>query len=170
MSDVCVYIELEDYISQWFIHEQGGCTPVRLTRGSVESKLLEVFLKALPDDEVPDIDKSGKLAIAIPIFKNRPPESCNYLPKHAVRALQNIIRHRFDVLLWSELHRFGKITKEQKEIIYAWMEKHGIDDEEKNWGVIVKRYQRQRDVYYKRGWSKVQYAAKKNVEKRVAKK
>ena len=32
-----LYIELEDYLAQWFRHEQGGTDPVRLTRGSIES-------------------------------------------------------------------------------------------------------------------------------------
>ena len=49
-----LYIELEDYLAQWFRHEQGGTDPVRLTRGSIESGLLEQFLQTPPPDYVPD--------------------------------------------------------------------------------------------------------------------
>lgn len=162
MSDICIYIPLEDYIAQWFVHEQGGTVPVRLTRGSVESKLLEVYLTHRPDDLLPDVQGEGKLAIAIPSFRNRPPESLNYLPQHALKSLLNIIRDRFDVQLWKDLHSFGKITNRQDELIYAWMEKHGIDLNETNWNTIAKRYQRQRKIYLMRKRAKLSYHRKKN--------
>lgn len=44
MSNICIYLPLEDYLAQWFIHEQGGEVPVHLLRGSVESKLLQTYL------------------------------------------------------------------------------------------------------------------------------
>jgi hypothetical protein len=145
---MCIYIELEDYLAQWFIHEQGGNLPVQLTRGSVESKILEVYLTALPEGELPQCSGEGKVAIAIPSFRNRPP--------------LNIIRNRFDIQLWKDLHQFGHISKRQDELIYAWMEKHGITINETNWNAIAKRYQRQRTVYIKREWSKKAYSAKKS--------
>ena len=77
MSQICLYISLEDYLAQWFVHEHGGEIPVQLIRGSVESKILEVYLTHRPEDELPDIAGDGKLAIAIPSFRNRPPEVFN---------------------------------------------------------------------------------------------
>ena len=111
MSQICLYIQLEDYLAQWFVHEQGGEVPVHLTRGSVESKILEVYLAHRPDGVLPDCKGEGKLAIAIPSFRNRPPEVFNYLPQRALNSLLNIIRSRFDIELWSDLHHFGKISK-----------------------------------------------------------
>jgi hypothetical protein len=159
---ICIYIDLEDYLAQWFIHEQGGNLPVQLTRGSVESKILEVYLTALPENKKPQCSSEGKVAIAIPSFRNRPPESYNYLPRHAHASLLSIIRNRFDIQLWKDLHQFGHISKRQDELIYAWMEKHGITINETNWNAIAKRYQRQRTVYLKREWSKNAYSAKKS--------
>ena len=118
MSQICLYIPLEDYLAQWFVHEQGGEVPVQLTRGSVESKILEVYLAHRPS--------------------------------------------RFDVQLWIDLHHFGKISKRQDELIYAWMEKHGIELTETNWNAIAKRYQRQRNVYLSRQRAKVHYERKKS--------
>ena len=162
MSQICLYIPLEDYLAQWFIHEHGGEVPVHLIRGSVESKILEVYLTHRPEDLLPDIGGEGKLAIAIPSFRNRPPEVFNYLPKAALNSLLSIIRSRFDVKLWEELHHFGKIGKRQDELIYAWMNKHGIDSTEKNWNAIAKRYQRQRNIYLARERAKKQYSRKKS--------
>ena len=162
MSQICLYIPLEDYIAQWFVHEQGGTVPVHLTRGSVESKLLEVYLTHRPADLLPETNGEGKLAIAIPTFRNRPPEVFNHLPQRALNSLLSIIRDRFDVQLWKDLHGFGKITKRQDELIYAWMEKHGIAMTETNWNTIAKRYQRQRTAYIKRQWSKSSYSRKKS--------
>lgn len=162
MSQICLYIPLEDYIAQWFIHEQGGAVPVHLTRGTVESKILEVFLAHRPIDQLPDTPGEGKLAIAIPSFRNRPPEVFNFLPKHALNSLLNILRERFDIQLFSDLHKFGKITKEQKELIYAWMQKHNIEITDTNWNAIAKRYQRQRNIYLNRVRAKKQYSRKKS--------
>lgn len=161
MSQFLLYIPLEDYLSQWFINEQGGESPVRLTRGSVESKILEVYLMKRPNDVEPDLDQTGKTSIIIPEFRNRPPEYYNYLPKYAVSSLQNVIRHRFDIALWKDLNGFGNIIRNrQDELIYAWMEKHGIEINEKNWNAIAKRYQRQRNVYLHRERAKSNYSKK----------
>ena len=162
MSNLCIYLPLEDFLAQWFVNENGGEVPVHLVRGSVESKILEVYLTHRPQDLLPDTDGNGKLAIAIPSFRNRPPEVFNFLPKYAMASLINIIRNRFDIQLWNDLHHFGKITKRQDELIYAWMEKHGIEITETNWNAIAKRYQRQRNVYAKRQWSKCSYSRKKS--------
>lgn len=142
-----VYIELEEYLAQWFIHDHGGTAPVHLRRGSVESKILEVYLVPLPDGTAPDLGSADAVAVQIPCFRHKPATTYNHLPKHARAALLNVIRERFDIQLWQELHCFGKITRRQDELIYAWMEKHGIAATEKNWNAIAKRYQRQREIY-----------------------
>lgn len=162
MSRICLYIPLEDYLAQWLIHEHGGSVPVQFIRGSVESKILEVYLTHRPEDQLPEIGGEGKLAIAIPSFRNRPPEVFNYLPQRALSSLLTMIRNRFDIQLWNDLHNFGRISKRQDELIYAWMEKHGIEMTETNWNAIAKRYQRQRNIYMTRDRAKKQYSRKKS--------
>ena len=161
MDRVFLYIHLDDYLAQWFIHDQGGTTPVHLQKGSVESKIFEVYLQKRPANIPPDLPGEGKIAIVIPCFKYRPPEVYNFLPKRAVAALVVSIRNRFDIELWRDLHHFGKITRRQDELIYAWMEKNGIEMTEANWNAIAKRYQRQRDMYLKRERAKCSYNRKK---------
>lgn len=162
MSRICLYIPLEDYLAQWLIHEHGGSVPVQFIRGSVECKILEVYLTHRPEDQLPEIGGEGKLAIAIPSFRNRPPEVFNYLPQRALSSLLTMIRNRFDIQLWNDLHNFGRISKRQDELIYAWMEKHGIEMTETNWNAIAKRYQRQRNIYMTRDRAKKQYSRKKS--------
>ena len=148
MSQICIYIELDPYLRQWFVHDFGGNEPVELRRDSVESKILETYLAKQPPDCIPQTRGSeGQVAIYIPTFRYRPAEYYNYLPKQAMSALVNSIRNRFDVDLWNDLHTFGRIGRRQDELIYAWMEMHGIELTEANWNAIAKRYQRQRKRY-----------------------
>ena len=87
MSDLCIYLPLEDYLAQWFVNEHGGEVPVHLTRGSVESKTLELYMAKLPEGVEPEVCADGKLAVRIPTFRNRPPETYNYLPPRALSML-----------------------------------------------------------------------------------
>lgn len=164
MDRFLIYIPLEDYLAQWFIHEQGGSVPVKLTRGSVESKILEVYLIKRPENINPDLGGEGFVPVIIPEFRNRPPEIYNYLPKYAVISFTNIIRSRFDIKLWKDLNSFGNVIRNrQDELIYAWMESNGIEINEKNWNAIAKRFQRQRNIYLSRDRAKKQYSLKKSV-------
>lgn len=147
MSDICLYIPLEDYLAYWFVNEQGGNRPVRLMRGSIESALLEQFLQTPPQDYVPELGGEGKLAIVIPSFRHKPPERFFYLPPKATDAVVTCIRQRFDICMWQSLHRFSSVFQRQDNLIYAFMEKHNIAMSEKNWNAIAKRYQRKRDYY-----------------------
>lgn len=142
-----LYLELDDYLAQWFIHDQGGNNPVRLIRGSAESGLLELFLRTPPPDYVPDFAGAGKIAIEIPNFRTKDTRDNYYLPPKARETLIACIRNRFDVQMWQSLHRFFNIFQRQDNLIYAFMEKHGIAMNEKNWNAIAKRYQRKRDIY-----------------------
>lgn len=162
MSNFCIYISLDPYLAQWFIHDQGGKQPIQLVKGSVESKILEVYIAKRPSNIPPELYAPDKVAIALPGFRYRPAEIYNFLPNHAMAALTNAIRNRFDIELWNDLHHFGKIGRRQDELIYAWMEKHGIAQTEVNWNAIAKRYQRQRDIYLKRERSAKSYKKKKS--------
>ena len=148
MSNVCIYLNnVEPYLKQWFIHEHGGDYPVTLVRGSAESNILRLFLKKRPDDVLPETETPGSLAIYAPSFKKQDPRTYNYLPHSAKIALHQCIKNRFDVQMWYDLHRFGNVGKQNDELVYAWMDAHGIEPLERNWNAIVKRYQRKRNIY-----------------------
>lgn len=147
MSNFCIYVELEPYLAQWFIHEQGGVTPVSLIRGSVESKILFTFLTKPPANYLPKPPSESAVPILIPTFKQYDVRTYNHLPQHAIAAIRKCISNRFVLALWNDLHCFGHIGTQQQDLIYAWMENHGIEINETNWNTIAKIYQRKRHVY-----------------------
>lgn len=104
-----LYLELEDYLAQWFIHDQGGNHPVRLIRGSMEWGLLEQFLQTPPADYVPQVGGPGLVCIVLPNFRSKDTRSNFYLPPKATEALKACIRNRFDIDMWNALHRFAAI-------------------------------------------------------------
>ncbi len=142
-----LYLELEDYLAQWFVHDQGGNIPVRLIRGSVECGLLEQFLQTPPKDYVPQVGGHGFVCIELPNFRSKDTRNNYYLPPKATDALKACIRNRFDIAMWQSLHRFASVFQRQDHLIYAFMEKNGIELTERNWNAIAKRYQRKRDIY-----------------------
>ena len=87
------------------------------------------------------------MCIELPNFRSKDTRSNFYLPPKATEALKACIRNRFDIEMWNALHRFDAIFQRQDNLIYAFMEKHGIEQTEKNWNAIAKRYQRKRDIY-----------------------
>ena len=148
-SHYFIYLHLDDYLAQWFIHEQGGEFPVRLTRGSIEANILEQFLIPQPKDVVvpTEAENPNAVKIILPSFRYKDTRYFNYLPKRAVHLLINCIRNRFDVDLWNSLHKFPSLLCRQDELIYSFMECHDIEINDKNWAAIAKRYQRKRKLY-----------------------
>ena len=153
---------MDSYLAQWFINDMGGNNPVSLRRGSIERKFVELYIDKLPEDATPSLPGEGMVAVEVPAIRGLYTESYCYLAPQYVKTLIEIIRDRFDVELWQDLHHFGRIGQRQDYLIRAWMAKHGIEDVGSNWDTIAKRYQRQRKVYIKRQWSKVHYKSKKS--------
>lgn len=144
-----LYLELDSYLAQWFVHRFGGSVPVRLMRGSVEYNILERYLTTPPADYVPDIHPAGRIAIELPNFRSKDTRDNFYLPPRAMEFLMATIRESFDVDMWTELHTFRKQSRQIKENIYAFMESRGIEQTGTNWDAIKKRYDRKRAYYYK---------------------
>ena len=148
MSDIRVYVKLDSYLAEWLVHEHGG-TPVVFPKNSYENDVLEMSLTLRPKEMEGDGPGEGKIPIVVPYFKKKDVRSYNYLPRNGQLAIQKSIRQRFVIQLWRDLHKFGNIGKQRKELIYAWMEAHGITPSDTNWNTLAKIYQRRQDVYRK---------------------
>ena len=150
MSDIRVYVKLDSYLAEWLVHEHGGI-PVAFPKNSYENDVLEMSLTLRPKnlEDGGDGPGEGKIPIAVPYFKYKNVKSYNYLPKNGQLAIQKSIRQRFMMQLWRDLHKFGNIGKQRKELIFAWMEAHGITPSDTNWNTLAKIYQRRQDVYRK---------------------
>jgi hypothetical protein len=146
MSDIVIYIRLDPYLAQWLRHEHFG-SPIEFPKNSTEYDIIELGL--MPKPYLASVMGPGEnhVAIALPFFKNKDVRYNNYLPKNAQRALAQCIRTRFVVALWKDLYKFGYIGKRKQDLIWAWMEAHGIEASETNWNTIAKIYLRKRNVY-----------------------
>lgn len=143
--DYFIYLQLPDYLAQWFVHESGG-QPCELRRNSAESDIVELFLKRHPED-VPVRPAEYNVAIRIPCYKSRDIRTYNYLPPAARKTLAGCIANRFRIQLWRDLHKLDNNGVQITDLIYAWMESHGIEPEEKNWESIRQIYFRKRKKY-----------------------
>lgn len=155
MSPICLYVKLEPYVAQWFVHEMGG-EPVHLPKRSSESDIIEFFLTPTPKDAVPNLKEDGCISICIPSFKHKDSTYFNYLSPKALSALARCITVRFRVQLWHDLHKLHNSDCCLTDLIYAWMEYHGIECTAQNWEAIRQFYFRKRKIYLKN--------AKKNSE------
>ena len=145
MAEVFIYLELEDYLRDWLINQFGN--PVTVKKNSAESDILEAFLTTPPDEIVTDLPSENKVAIRLPAFKYKDTRTHYYLPTRARMALAHCIKVRFKVQMWEELHTLDNIDGCLTDIIWAWMEKHGITLNEKNWETIRQMYFRKRKIY-----------------------
>lgn len=163
-GEFCIYLPLDTYLAEWFVFEHGGNVPVRLIRGSVESKILKAWLIKKPEGVSVQTGGESMMPVAIPSFRSHPPGTYNYLPRRAKEALLSMIRCRFDLQLWEDLHTFEATGRELKDLIYAWLEAHGMEQSEKNWFAVDQRYRRLRNKYKSRERAKSNYRASKKCD------
>ena len=93
--------------------------------------------------------RPGQVEIQLPAFRLTETRTHNYLPPRGEMALHQCIRNRFKVALWKDLHTVKNVVERNDIIIADWMEKHGIEVDDKNWNTVAKILQRCRAVYYK---------------------
>lgn len=94
MNPVLLYIKLEPFVAQWFVHEMGG-EPVKLPKRSAESDIIEYFLAPTPNNALANLKEDGCISICIPSFKHKDPTYFNYLAPKAMAALARCITVRF---------------------------------------------------------------------------
>ena len=148
MSEYIIYLRLPPYLAQWLRHENERI-PIEFPKNSMENDIIELGLIRKPILASVPGPGENSVAIAIPNFKKKDVKQFNYLPLAARRSLQQCIRTRFAIALWKDLHKFGNIGRRKQDLIYAWMEAHGIETSDKNWNTIAKIYMRKRVAYRK---------------------
>lgn len=146
MADYLIYLPLEPYLRQWFVARHGGQEPVRLIRGSIESKRLKLLLEQPPSDYRPQLPSMDYTSVIVPAFPGKDYRSYNYLNPTSVTALVSTIKDLLDL----QLHDFyAKCYFKGVKIDYmieAWMFQNGIDYNETNCNSIKKRLDRIRNI------------------------
>ena len=74
-----------------------------------------------------------------------PPEIYNRLSERGQKVFIDTLRKRFDLQLFQDLAPVLNAVERRDELIWAWMEAHGIEPEEKNWFAVEKRLKRMID-------------------------
>ena len=146
MSEIVIHLQLEPYLAQWLINAHDSL-PVEFPRNSAENDILEIYLIRTPPFPASNEPGENTVPIAVPFFKSKDVRGKKYLPLAARNTLKRCIRNRFVIQLWSDLFRFGYIGKQKQDLIWAWMDAHGIEATETNWNTIAKIYDRKRRAY-----------------------
>lgn len=145
-----IYLKMPKYLAQWCLHDFGDEQGVvHFPRGSAEHDVLELSLSTLPKGAEPQLRQPDEIAIELPVFKTKPLPFYCYLNDHGRRLLLHIISVRFRVLLWDDLYNIERLQLPITDVIYDWMSRHGIDDDESNWETIRQIFFRMRKKYRK---------------------
>ena len=146
MSNYNVYLTVPEYLEQWITHTFGN--PAILIKDSPEARILNEMLAKLPADEIPDTGEDSNVAIQIPFFKGKHPETYNFLYKSGKSALVESFSTLFDKNLFNEITALKNGHVKRATLIYVFMEKHGID--EKHWDTVAQRWHRLNQKYEKK--------------------
>lgn len=155
MSDFVVYVNLPDYLAEWYMHEMGQKSPVRVPRSSPESCSMKLHLRKPKDDDI-IVPKGKYTAICIPTYREIDVRTYNTLTKEGHESLRRIIHDRFFMALYHDLlklitykgpMRYKDMKTEKQERIHCWMKKNGISDTETNYLAVLKNFDRMRDNF-----------------------
>jgi hypothetical protein len=109
---------------------------------------LELFLRKRPSDYVGEgVPEADALPIEVPSFPGKNPRIYCYLNDAAKHLVLSTIKTRFKYAMWEELHVIANHDVQITDLIYAYMDKHGISFDQKNWETIRQMYCRMRKIY-----------------------
>lgn len=151
MSQFSVYVSLPDYLHQWLRHEfwDEDTGRVVFPQGSAPRAVLQSLLRPKPRDWQQE-DTTGMLRIEVPSVKGVNPATFNYLSAHGQAALTSACKSLFRSVLWLELNPLFPHDVQITEVVYDFMDRHGIERTERNWEAIRQMYSRMRKKTFKR--------------------
>lgn len=145
MSQFSVYINPPEYLGQWLRHEFWDEETGRIVfpRGSAPRAVLFSLLRKAPRDFRPG-DTAGLIPVEVPTFKGVNPATFNYLSPMGKTALISACKKLFKAILYNELHELFSHDVQITDIIYEFIDRHGIDRNARNWETVRQMYCRQR--------------------------
>lgn len=144
MSEFVVYLTVPNYLAQWIEHTFGN--PAELIKESPESRVLNEFLTKTPANAKPDTGEGSNVSVVIPYFKGKDPRTYNFLYQSGKNALAESFRTLLIKNLMEEVGSLENGNAKIATLIYAWMEKHGISENE--WYTVSQIYYRTRKKYF----------------------
>jgi len=145
MSVYTLYLKAPDYLAGWLRHDFWDEATARVVfpRGSAPRAILQSLLRKSPKGYV-ELSAPGLLPVEVPSFKGVNPATFNYLSDTGRAALVSACKKLFRATLFYELHPLFDHDVPITDIIYDFMDRHGIERTETNWETIRQMYLRQR--------------------------
>lgn len=144
MNQYTIYLKAPDYLANWMNHTFGN--PVVLVKDGPESRLLHEQICKTPINRTPDTGEDSNVMVRIPFFKSKDPETYNYIHQSGKKALLESFYTLLRKNLMEEVGALENGNCKIATLIYAYMEKHGID--EKHWYTVSQIYYRTRKKYF----------------------
>lgn len=144
MSQFSIYITPPAYLADWLRHEFWSTETgrVEFPRGSAPRAVLQALLRKGPALLPPPPE--GSLPVEVPTFKGINPATFNYLSDDGKSALISACKKLFQATLFTELSPLFGHEVQITDVIYDFMDRHGIEATEKNWETIRQMYSRLR--------------------------
>ena len=145
MSKFSIYITPPRYLEQWLRHEFWDVETSRviLPRGSSAREVLKAALQITPRGYMAN-ESEGTLPVAVPSIKGIDPAKfcfvCDSGKVAVISACKNIFRANFI----KELKPLFVLDVPITDVVYNYMDRHGIERTEQNWEAIRQMFYRLR--------------------------
>ena len=145
MSQFVVFLQVPPYLDQWCRDEYWNSETgrVEFPRGSAPRAILQTLLTRRPRVDL-FADYTGMLPVEVPTFKGLNPATHNYLPTAGKKALISCLKKFFAAMMWQELHPLLSHDVQITDVIYAFLDRHGIEPTPQNWETVRQMYYRMR--------------------------
>lgn len=145
MSQFSLFVKAPDYLAQWLRHDYWDEETGRVVfpQGSAPRAVLQSLLRRQPRGWVQG-DTTGLLRVEVPSFKGINPATYNYLSADGQSALVSACKVLFKSVLFLELSPLFPHEVQITDIVYDFMDRHGIERDPKNWETIRQMYFRMR--------------------------
>lgn len=145
MSKFTVYITPPKYLEQWLRHEfwDEETSRVSLPRGSSAHEVLKSSLQRTPKG-YSSSEEEGSLPVSVPSIKGIDPAKFCFVSESGKVAVVSACKNLFRVNFINELKSLFVLDVPITEVVYNYMDRHGIERTEQNWEAIRQMFYRQR--------------------------
>ncbi len=145
MSKYTIFLRLPAYLDQWCRSEfwNNDTNRVEFPRGSAPRAVMQALLCR---DHRIDLhaDNTGLLPVEVPTYKGINPQAYRHLSDKGKKALVSCLKKYFASVMWQELHPLLSHDIQITEVVYAFLDRHGIDPTPQNWETVRQMYYRMR--------------------------
>lgn len=146
MSQLSIYLKLPDYLDQWLRNEYWSAehNRVEFPRGSAPRAILQSCLTKTPRGALSHLPSKNEIPIEVPTFKGINPHVYCYLPDRGRKALVSCLKKHFAGVVWQEMQPLLTHDIQISDVVYAFLDRHGIEPTAQNWETVRQMFYRMR--------------------------